>query len=269
MTKNPSSSEGDEASFHPHSPELGPWRLAAPKWLRWPPGSELDSLRMAYQVSSFRDGSSEVSFPTPSAAALHLNAAWKSALRALQLKTSIAWIVEGSSKNLDVRNTDILFDYLEEMMITAYCSYAAIEAYCNWTIVSLAKGPIEVKRKKETLQLKALEAERNVSTAEKLKRIVPDILGVPTPAGKRVWELFRDVEGLRDRVTHFKRRDQLRPAHETSEPTALFELYQTDPMWLPQAAMEIIRYFYRDKRDEPRWLQNPAWTVTEAPAGGR
>ena len=53
-------------------------------------------------------------------------------------------------------------------------------------------------------------AEREASTVEKVKRLVPDLLGIATPSGKKTWETYLRLKRVRDAVTHFKRHDQMR-----------------------------------------------------------
>ena len=173
----------------------------------------------------------QFTFDTPSAAALHLNSAWKAAARATQLKQRVTLDPAGIQPGLvclSVSKASLadLFDYFEEMIAVAFGSFAAVEAFCNQTIVEKGTTPITVKNKKAEIQLSAEEIESQRGTREKLSRILPDLLRLPTPSGKAVWQRFVRLEDLRDAVTHFKRRDQARKV--TSEPTALFRLYTED-----------------------------------------
>ncbi|KQV96643.1 hypothetical protein ASC91_03640 [Pelomonas sp. Root1237] len=158
----------------------------------------------------------------------------------------------------DVSTAEVLFDYLELAMTAAMSSYAAAEAFANSVVIDEATGPLKLKRKKAWEHLSPEDVERNVTTDEKLKRIVPDLLGLPTPAGKKVWQDYVALKHLRDSVTHFKRRDQARHADKLNEPTALQDLLNADPCSLPEAAMAIIRYFYKAS-EIPRWMANPTW----------
>ena len=212
--------------------------------------------------------SRQTSFVTPSATALHLNAAWRTAKSAAELKAHLKW-VSGSiapgviGAQIGIEDTPTLFDYLEQAMSAAMSSYAAIEAFCNNVVVDRSNGPITLKRRKGVETMSPEEVERLVSTDEKLKRVVPDLLAYPTPAGKAVWQKYVKLKNLRDSVTHFKRKDQARHAARSNEPTALQDLITADPLSFPETAMAVIGYFFA-AGTIPRWMVNPAWTRTEA-----
>lgn len=140
-------------------------------------------------------------------------------------------------------------------------SYAAIEAFCNSTVIERSQGPFALRRRKAVETVTPEEVERRVSTDEKLKRIVPNLLGRPTPAGKSIWQKYVQLKGIRDSVTHFKRRDQARHASHLHEPTALQALLAADPLSFPETGIAVIRYFF-DEGKVPRWLVNPAWGRT-------
>lgn len=153
-------------------------------------------------------------------------------------------------------STADLFDYFEDAIVCAFSSYGAIEAYCNVTLVGRATGAIELKRRGHTRKLSATQAEEVASTDEKVKRLVPDALGIPSPAGLKVWEGYKRLKAIRDAVTHFKRRDQARAAGDL-EPTALLLLFETDPFAMPEWAMAVISHF--EGPTPVRWMLNPAW----------
>ena len=159
-------------------------------------------------------------------------------------------------------STAALFDYFEEMIAVAFGSFGAIEAFCNQTIVERAKGPITVARKKGEEALSPEQVERDVPTDEKVKRVLPALLGVSTPAGKSTWETYLGIKRIRDAVKHFKRRDQARHAEKAHETAALLELYGLDCFKLPEDAMKVLRYF---QPDALRWMVNPTWQ--RKPAG--
>jgi len=247
-----------------YSSDLGDWRLLKVGWATAIDGQQLE------QPAAFRGstlfvpiGGTEFSFPTPSAAALHLNAAWKAARRARTIKQTLAINVlsddqERYAIQTPEEETAALFDYFEEMVLVAFGSFGAVEAYCNQLIVELATGPIALYRKGGTkVMVSPEEAERTASTEDKLKRIVPDLLGIATPSGKKTWEAYLRIKRIRDAVTHFKRHDQMRQAGRTHEPTVLFDLYALDYFSLPEDAMEVLKYLQPVALQ--RWMMNPTW----------
>lgn len=248
----------------PMSPDLGDWRISKVGWVTAVDSKVLPEPQSYRQVSTHRTDGEVWTFDTPSAAALHLNSAWKAAARATVLRATVGWTsartAEGAQHAIDRAETSRLFDLFEEMIGTVMSSYAAVEAFCNSIIVDKSEGPRMVKKKKgDAKQMTAEDIERFETTGDKLKRHLPDVLGVSTPAGKAVWQKYLLLQDLRDAVTHFKRRDQARHADKSHEPTALHRLLFTDPYELPEAALELIRYFDCPAAPPQRWMCNPNW----------
>lgn len=247
----------------PHSPAFGDWRLATTVWVTAIDGVPLSPPRTANQVSTYQSGGSHHSFATPSASALHLNVSWRAARDAVQLRDLVRWksaaIAPGvTSRTVEAAESSQLFDYFEALMVSAIAAYASIEAFCNGAIVDKVNGPMSVKTRRGRAELDAEELERELSTEDKLKRILPGLYGCSTPAGKAVWQQFVQLRDLRDAVTHFKRRDQARTATKSHEPTVLFQSYQVDPYTLPETAMAVISHFHMPST-LPRWMCNPGW----------
>lgn len=247
----------------PYSPELGDWRLMTTAWAIGADGALWDTPRAMRGSTWFTPiKGNEFSFATPSAAALHLNAAWRAAHRAQDIKERLAihvFMNEQGHYSMQASDESIaaLFDYFEEMISVAFGSYGSLEAYCNQVIVERSTKPITLKRRKGSVSLSATDAEREASTEEKLKRIVPDLLDIPTPCGKSTWNSYLQIKKVRDAVTHFKRHDQMRHADRAHEPTVLLDLYTLDCFVLPEAAMTVLEYL--QSAGLQRWMVNPGW----------
>lgn len=250
-----------------YAAELGDWRSATPIWVTAIDGRAIKH-HPAHQVTTLVTAALHTSFTTPSATALHLNNAWRAARSAVEMKATLRWVSGTISPGVTSMQAGIeaappLFDYFETAMLAAMSSYAAIEAFCNSTVIDRAQGPLTLRRRKGCETMTPEEVERHVSTDEKLKRIVPNLMGRPTPAGKGIWQQYVKLKDLRDSVTHFKRKDQARHASQSHEPTALQALLAADPLWFPETSMAVIGYFF-DKGKAPRWLANPAWGRSKA-----
>jgi hypothetical protein len=74
----------------PYAAELGDWRAATPVWITAIDGQAIKH-RPAHQVTTLVTPSLHTSFTTPSATALHLNAAWRAARSAAQVKATLRW----------------------------------------------------------------------------------------------------------------------------------------------------------------------------------
>lgn len=254
--------EGAPPDPDPYAAELGDWRAATPVWITAIDGQAIKH-HPAHQVTTLVTPSRHTSFTTPSATALHLSSGWRAARSAAEVKATLQWTSGAVSPGVTSMQASIqaappLFDYFEAAMSAAMSSYAAIEAFCNSTVIERAQGSLTLRRRKGNETMTPEDVERRVSTDEKLKRIVPDLMGRPTPAGKSIWQKYVQLKDLRDSVTHFKRKDQARHASHLHEPTALQALLTADPLSFPETAIAVIGYFF-DEDKRPRWLINPAW----------
>ena len=210
-------------------------------------------------------GGEEVTFPAPSVVALHLNAAWRSAHRAAVLKPAIRWLRAppwyppfghpGTPPKVAVDETctPALFDFMEELMQAVSSSFCALEAFCNLTLVERMKEPRMAKAKGEKRLMTAEEIERNVGTGEKLKRHVPDVMGIASPAGdSELWGRYKHLNEVRDELIHFKRGNL---ASATSK-LVLHTLAFSDPFEFAETATELLARLHPNER--PRWF-DPQW----------
>ena len=265
-SSEPETGQGDQAPIADnYSEQLGDWRCATAVWVTAVDGQAIEH-RAAHQVTTLTRASQHTSFVTPSATALHLNSAWRAARYAIELKSQLRWVTGITPPGMNntqagIETAPALFDYFEAAMSATMSSYAAIEAFCNSVVVDRSKGPFTLKRRKGFETMSPEDVERRVSTDEKLKRIVPSLLGCPTPAGKAVWQQYAKLKDIRDSVTHFKRKDQARHVAQSHEPTALQDLLDADVYSFPETAMAVIQYFFKTGT-APRWLINPAWIRT-------
>jgi hypothetical protein len=263
METNKDASEN--ADFSAYSPALGDWRLALTTWVTGIDGQMLDVPLQANQVTTHHASDIHLSFPTPSAAALHLNSSWRCARRAFVLREKFgAKVCSNTGAPLQMSFEGVasgpLFEFFEEMMGTVAGAMGAIEAFCNRCIIDTATGPISVKGRKGRELKSPEEVVRFCGLEEKIKRIVPDLMGVSSPAGagNDTYGRFMVLKSLRDSVTHFKRHDEARLAGKLHEQTALTTLFFTDQFTIPEGAMELIRYLAPLEKT-PRWVMNPMW----------
>jgi hypothetical protein len=258
----------EPADQGPYSPRLGDWRTANVVWVGKLGDQPVREPTFVHALTLLAAPEGLTQFVTPSASALHLNAAWSAARRARTARMQVTWettpakfeglvMAEPAKRWVGDASIAPLFDYFEEAMLSAMSSYASIEAFCNYTLVEQVSTPVLVRRRKASLRMTAEEMERRLTTDDKLRRQVPDALSVPSPAGKPVWDRYLRLKAIRDSVTHFKNKDQARKVNSISEATALHELWGLNPFEYPEIAIQVIRHFY--PANSPRWLNNPAW----------
>ena len=198
-----------------------------------------------------------LSFITPSAAALALNAGFRSSERAISLFSQVKYhqiaSPEGPAVSVGRDESGILFDYFEEALAAANSSFQAIEALANETIARVLKGTIGVRRKASTKQMSAEEVERQVSTSEKIATILPTLLNIPSIKGTLEWQLFEDLKHVRDASTHFKSGDQYPlGGGKVTKDSLYYVLLNTDIRSFPLTAVRVISRATGSHR--PRWL---------------
>ena len=197
-----------------------------------------------------------VNFIAPSPVALAINISWNAALSAEKLKKQIVWqstpSPDGPIPSVSQEALTTLYDFFEQAMISVFFAYQSLEAFANDKIVGSGKSKIEIQRKDKNLSLDRREAERTLSTAEKLGYVVPKIIGIESPKGVAVWQRFRELEKIRDEVVRLK--NQTLVSSETeNESRVLFQLLETDNRIWPQNALKLLLTYYSDQL--PRWIK--------------
>ena len=184
-------------------------RLASPLPAAYPGGPRFEAgSRLFLSCSGEAGPIGVIGFVAPNPVALAMNIAHSAALQAEELKQlfeySEASSPTGLVKQITVASTSDLFDYFERAMVTVFFSYQAVEAFCNEELLRTWLENIDIKMKKKNKILNRREAEKLLSTSDKLGYVLPKILSVPTMKGKSVWQRFRDLESARDEVVHLK-----------------------------------------------------------------
>jgi hypothetical protein len=150
-----------------------------------------------------------LSFAMPSAAALCLNIAMDAAARAeaIRPKLSLRPMLTPDGKrgfNVTEESVSDLYYFFEQSIISVTMSFQAIEVFANAVIGRKATKNIVVKRKGGDHTMTPTEAERALSTEEKIGQVLPNILGVASPRGNRVWQALKTLKVGRDATVHLK-----------------------------------------------------------------
>ena len=245
--------------------DLGDWRVEAitriaqdvPAAFAGGPSFKIGDF--LYLTTLTRTSANElIGFTTPNASALAMNVASSAARRAVELKAQFTfkdglspW---GNSKSIASDQDDLLFSFFESSLVCVTFSFQALEAFCNYSISRTWRKPVEVKKRKKKEALHHESAEREISTEDKLKSILPRIYDIPTPSGKAVWERFIKLKRARDACVHIKYQDQYPLGAEIDQESLFYQFLNNDPLSFPEAAAELIAYFY-SKQEQPRWLR--------------
>lgn len=179
---------------------LGDWRIEAVTTLAqevrpaFPGGPSFKVGDRLYLTTVTRTSRGElIGFTTPNASALALSIASSAAKRAVELKKQFLYRAgpgpEGTVQSISGQD-ELLFSFFENCLVSITFSFQTLEAFCNYSISRTWRKPVEIKRRKVKEILHHESAERELSTEEKLKSVLPKIYDVPTPAGKSLWERF-------------------------------------------------------------------------------
>jgi hypothetical protein len=132
-------------------------------------------------------------------------------------------------------------------------SFQAIEIFANAIIGRKSTKNIVVNRKGGVEKnLTPIEAERELSTEEKLGQVLPNILGVSSPRGHRPWQSFKSLKEARDATVHLKSRD-IYTRNDADRESLFFYYLNHDAREYPGAAIKVISHFFPEQL--PRWLR--------------
>lgn len=223
------------------------------------PGGAIAKAGSRLFLSCLGDGGQfgRVGFIAPSPVALAMNLSLSASRTGEALKPTFKLkdspSPEGLVKTVELQSSTALYDYFEYAMVSVFFAYQALESFSNDEIFRKASEPIEIKIRKKTETLTRREAERKLSTSEKLGTLLPNILNIPTMKGKALWEKFRELEEVRDNVAHLKNQTVHDASRNTENEKVLFTLLANDLARWPRIAMYILEYFIRGS--QPDWFK--------------
>lgn len=165
---------------------------------------EDDSVGSYYFIEKYNIHGIEVEFKTPNLSAICLNVADSMLSEANSIHSSL--ITHNVNYQIDIsyddKQTIKMYDYIEKMMTAIIMSFTAVETLANalipndYIFVEKVKGG--------TASYDKSYIERNKSTIDKLKEIIPKALKIPSPATYDCWVDFCKLARLRNDVIHLK-----------------------------------------------------------------
>jgi len=211
------------------------------------------SLRILIKAEKL--GRQYVDFGVPSAPALFLNAARRSYL---QIKDHDPALMFYKWQNGRIPiNHSKLFDYFELFTTHVVFSFTALEAFANEAIPEEFEYKIE--KKGETTLLKKPDIERSVNLDEKLYSVLPQALGVATPKGKKLWQQYKLLKSMRDRIIHLKSVDRSPSGAESESVWGMMLRAHREP-FCDYAHTMMGHYSPATNR---RWYREYPYTITE------
>lgn len=206
-------------------------------------GTGLSSL-----ASTERLGKRTVSFGLPSGPALFLHLA-RCAFSDVKLQDP-ARLFDHHPQGWWPEDHRPLFDFFERSMAHIVFSFTAVEAFANEVIPRDFRHCVK-RDGKDDLMAKA-DIERRVNLDEKLHVILPAALSVASPKGKKVWEKYRALKKIRDRLVHLKSID-LKPSGPNVETIWGTMLKTHGHAWCDDAHA-VIGYF-KPAVENRRWFR--------------
>lgn len=198
-------------------------------------------------------GNKTIAVPIPNATAMFLSLSACSFGKAKE-------IIEGDGlpksikKELHFKTEERAIDYIENVCAAFVFAYSALEAFANESIPDTYEYKTQRQDKRCLETYSKEQIERNVSLDTKLSVILPEILAVKSPKGSsRIWEDFKQLGDLRDRIIHMKSGD--RKSSGPDEQTIWNAIFASvSPPH--QIAKEVLNFFLKPKGALPTWLEH-------------
>jgi hypothetical protein len=205
------------------------------------------SLSAVGEYKGFRVG-----FSLPSAPALFLNLSYKSHLNAsefLDNAISKARFCEKSAVEGSLPASSV-YDYLELIMASLVFAYTALESFANEQIPEA--HVYHVREKHFTRSYDRGQIERSISLDIKLATILPEVLSVSSPKGTSLWQDYKRLNELRDRIIHMKVNDR---SCREPDPKSVWGELLSDSLPKPYLiANAMIGHFITSGARIPRWF---------------
>lgn len=240
---------------------LGDWRIESVSTVAQPYGNVAVGTPVRLMSTAKHKRHHYLSFITPSAPALCLNIALDASARSEAIRPRLLlapMLTHDGKQGSQVRDesTSDLYYFFEQSMVAVTMSFQAVEIFANAIIGRKATKNIVVKRKGGVLKnLTPMEAERELSTEEKLGQALPDILGIPSPRGNRAWQSFKTLKNGRDATVHLKSRE-IYTRNDVDRESLFFYYLNRDARTYPHAAIKVMSHFFPKQAQVPRWLRN-------------
>lgn len=228
------------------------WRINNLTWTTapfTPPGSSIPVPAGAAvkQAAIIHYGEERIGITIPSATALLLNLSQTCYLQAEQLISKCI-----SSKNEFGHLSEIdVFAFYEQMMASIVFAHTSLESFVNEEIPD--NYIHKVADKKGTQDYDKEQIERHLNLDTKLGDILPAVLQVESPKGKKLWSDFKELKRIRDRVIHMKTKDR---EFQGEDKNSIWNVILCKP--LPktyETAKNLIDYFLNARNQKPRWFE--------------
>jgi hypothetical protein len=199
-------------------------------------------------VPSFEFKNRKISFGLPNACALYLGNAFKLYKQAMDLRD------QSINEIINTRIPEYLaFAYFEKIMGSVLFAYSSIETFANTEV------PDNYYHYKKRKQLFLAEAKNTIERWEplevKIAEILPEVLNIESPKGKKEWQRYKELKKVRNRIVHLKSVDQNVKADGQDSIWKI--LFKEKVLNYPLIAKNLIEYFFQKEGEaKPHWYKN-------------
>jgi hypothetical protein len=194
-------------------------------------------------------GKKEVNFGLPSAPAIYLDLARGAHLKRRNFDLTTIFVKH--PQGIWPENHSPLFDYFGDFMAEVIFSFTALEAFSNEVIPQDFLYSYKKTKNDPPRNLAKPEIERLISLDEKLKKILPSALNVKSFGGSVLWQDYKQLKAIRDRLIHMKSID--RKSSGAEHQTLWGLLLEKQNFVFPDIAANILQHFVSPAPGR-RWL---------------
>lgn len=196
-------------------------------------------------------GEKVVGFGLPSAPSLYLNIARGAHLKRASIDLNGIFVAHPPPQGTWPEDHGPLFNYFEYFACEVIFAFTALEAFANEVIPPDFVYNFKSEKKTDSVPLTKAEIERRVSLDEKLKKVIPEAHKLRGPNGTKVWQDYKELKGVRDRLIHLKSIDRKPsgPEHQTLWGLML----EKQGIAFPDLAARVIGHFQPLIKDR-RWF---------------
>lgn len=190
-------------------------------------------------TETFEISNKKISFYSPNNISICLNKSKKESQLAQNIYSELLKPKFIQEDKIEFSEDDIvkLYDYFEHIESAIIFIYTAVEAFSN---VAIPKDHIiekyNTKGIKEVWDKSSIE--RWLTTSEKIKNIVPEILEMESPKTAKFWSNFTKLEKIRNEIIHQKTADR-----DTLDMKVLEEFLNKDIFKIIYSGFEVISFF--------------------------
>ena len=190
------------------------------------------------------------SFGLPSNPSLCLSIANKA--HPLSSNADDADLFKNTDQGLRANDHTPLFDVFEAKIMNIVFSFTALESFANISIPDNFKFMHIDRKGGPAIPFDKEMIERNLSLDVKLDKILPTIFKVKTPKGTALWQKYKTLKKLRDRLIHLKSQDTKSGGPESK--TIWGELMKYRDYNFANDAHQLIGHYFV-KTHKPRWFR--------------